>query len=62
MSVPIMQEVQRLYRVSDSLDALADEYPLATEALLTISGSVRSNATLLEVVVKTKLSPLSGLQ
>ncbi|MGD0367752.1 MAG: hypothetical protein ABSA94_09850 [Acidobacteriaceae bacterium] len=47
--------------MSDRLDLLAGEHPLVSEALVTISGNVRQTATLLEVLVVTKLEPLSGL-
>jgi hypothetical protein len=57
----ILHEVQQLYNVSDRLDLLADQHPLVSEALITISGSVRHTATLLEVVVATKMGSLSGL-
>jgi hypothetical protein len=57
----ILHEVQQLYSVSDRLDSLAEQHPLVSEALLTISGSVRNTATLLEVLVVTKITPLSGL-
>jgi hypothetical protein len=56
----ILQEVQQLYNVSDRLDSLASQHPLVSEALITISGSVRNTATLLEVLVATKMAPLSG--
>jgi len=51
----------QLYNVSDRLDSLAEQHPLVTEALLTISGSVRNTATLLEVLVAMKITPLFGL-
>jgi hypothetical protein len=57
----ILHEVQQLYNVSDRLDSLAEQHPIATEALIAISGSVRNTATLLEVVVATKMGMLSGL-
>jgi hypothetical protein len=57
----ILHEVQQLYNVSDSLDSLTEQYPLVSEALLTISGSVRNTATLLEVLVAMKIAPISGL-
>jgi hypothetical protein len=60
-STAILQEVQRLYGVSDRLDSLAEEHPLVSEALLVISVSVRNTATLLEVLVATKMVTLSGL-
>jgi hypothetical protein len=57
----ILREVQQLYNVSDRLDLLAEEHPIVSEALITISGNVRNTATLLEVIVATKMRPLSGL-
>ena len=57
----ILHEVQQLYKVSDRLDLLAEQHPLVSEALITISGSVRDTATLLEVLVAIKVAPLSGL-
>ena len=57
----ILHEVQQLYSVSDRLDDLAEQHPLVSEALIMISGSVRNTATLLELLVATKMMPLSGL-
>jgi hypothetical protein len=59
--IAILHEVQQLYNVSDRLDSLAEQHPLVSEALITISGSVRNTATLLEVLVATKMAPISGL-
>jgi hypothetical protein len=56
----ILQEAQQLHSVSDRLDSLAGQHPLVSEALITISGSVRNTATLLEVLVATKMPPLAG--
>ena len=56
----ILHEVRQLYNVSDRLDLLAEQHPLVSEALITISGSVRNTATLLEVLVVTKMPPLAG--
>ena len=56
----ILYEAQQLHNVSDRLDLLADEHPVFSEALITISGNVRQTATLLEVLVVTKMRPLSG--
>ena len=61
-STAILYEVQRLYAVSDRLDSLAEQHPVVSEALLGISGSVRNTATLLEVLVATKISTLWGLE
>ena len=57
----ILYEVQKLYGVSDRLNLLAEQHPLVSEALITISGSVRNTATLLEVLVATKITLTSGL-
>ncbi|MGC1300003.1 MAG: hypothetical protein WA869_33680 [Alloacidobacterium sp.] len=56
----ILYEAQQLHNVSDRLDLLADEHPVISEALITISGNVRHTATLLEVLLVTKMGPLSG--
>jgi hypothetical protein len=60
-SNPILHEVQQLYNVSDHLDSLAEQHPLVSEALIGISGSVRNTATLLEVLIAMKITPLFGL-
>ena len=57
----ILQEATQLYNVSDRLDLLAEEHPLISEALITISGSVRNTATLLEVLVAPQMGQFSGL-
>jgi len=57
----ILHEVQQLYNVSDRLDLLSEEHPLVSEALITISGSVRNTATLLEVPLATKIAPIARL-
>jgi len=56
----ILHEVQKLYSGSDRLDSLAEQHPLVSEALITISESVRNTATLLEVLVATKMGMLPG--
>jgi len=61
-STAILYEIQKLYGVSDRLESLAEQHPLVSEALITISGSVRNTATLLEVLVATKMERLYGLQ
>jgi len=55
-----LQEVQKLHTVSDRLNSLAEDHPLVAEALLIISGNVRHTATLLEVLVITKMGPITG--
>jgi hypothetical protein len=57
----ILLEAQQLHNVSDRLDSLAGQHPLVSDALIMISGSVRNTATLLEVLVATKIALLSGL-
>ena len=52
---PILEEVEHLHGVSGRLEGLADQHPRATEELLTIAGNVRSTATLLAILVATKL-------
>jgi hypothetical protein len=52
----ILNEAQQLYDVSRRLDTLAEQHPLVSEALITISGSVRNTATLLEVLIATKVA------
>jgi hypothetical protein len=59
--ITILHEAQKLYEVSDRLDLLSEQHPLVSEALITISGSVRNTATLLEVLVATKMALLPGL-
>jgi hypothetical protein len=59
-SIAILHEAQQLHNVSDRLDLLAGQHSLFSEALIGISGSVRNTATLLEVLVATKMAPLSG--
>jgi hypothetical protein len=54
----ILYEAQQLHNVSDHLDSLAESHPVVSNALITISGSVRNIATLLEVLVATKMGPL----
>jgi len=58
----ILYEIQKLYDVSDRLNLLSEQHPLVSEALISISGSVRNTATLLEVLVATKMERLYGLQ
>ncbi len=57
----ILHEVQKLYKVSDRLESLAEQHPVVSDALIGISGRVRNTATLLEVVVAMKMPLLSGL-
>jgi hypothetical protein len=54
----ILCEVERLHDVSERLVVLAEQHPVVSEALLTISGSVRNSATVLGVLIATKMSKL----
>jgi hypothetical protein len=60
-SSAILNEAQQLHKVSARLDSLAEKHPTVSEALITISGSVRNTATLLEVLVATKMRASLGL-
>ena len=60
-STAILYEAEQLHHVSDRLDSLSEQHPLVSQALLSISGSVRNTATLLEVLVATKIEPFAGL-
>jgi hypothetical protein len=57
-SSAILHEAQKLHHVSDRLGALAEEHPVVSDALITISGNVRHTATLLEVLVVAKMGHL----
>jgi hypothetical protein len=52
----ILREVEQLHDVSDRLEVLAEQHPPVSEALMTISGSVRNTATTLEVLVAMKMT------
>jgi len=56
----ILHEAQQLYKVSDRLDSLAEQHPVVSDALVNISGRVRNTATLLEVLVATKMGSTLG--
>ena len=50
----ILREVDQLQNVSTRLEALAEKHLPVSEPLMTIAGSIRNTATLLEVLVATK--------
>ena len=50
----ILREVDQLHKVSTRLEALAEKHTPLSEPLITIAGTVRNTATLLEVLVATK--------
>jgi len=56
----ILDEVDQLHNVSTRLEGLAEHHPPVSEELIKIAGSVRGAATLLAVVVATKLHGRDG--
>jgi hypothetical protein len=56
----ILDEVEHLNGVSARLEGLADQHPTVSEELLSIAGNVRSVATILAVLVATKLHGSEG--
>ena len=56
----ILSEVEVLNGACLRLEELAERTPLVTAALLTIAGNVRSSATLLAVLVATRLHRADG--
>jgi hypothetical protein len=50
----ILQEVEQLNNVSERLESLADQRPFVEDALMSISGNIRSIAAVLEVLVLVK--------
>jgi hypothetical protein len=51
----IMAEVDQLNLAGDRIEGLAEHHPPVSEALLSIAGNVRATATVLAVLVETKL-------
>jgi hypothetical protein len=54
-SKAILQEAQNLKDVCKRLEALAERHTHITESLMAICGTIQSSATILEVLVTTKL-------
>ena len=54
-SKAILQEAQILKDVCKRLESLAEQHSNVTEALMSICGTIQSSATILEVLVATKL-------
>jgi hypothetical protein len=52
----ILAEAEQLHNISNRLKALAEQHPPVSDALLTISGNVRNTATVLEVLIVTKMT------
>jgi hypothetical protein len=59
-SSTILLEVDRLHDVCGRLDTLAEQHPTMSEALMVITGNIRQTATLLQILVVTKMSQASG--
>lgn len=51
----ILAEVDQLNQTGDRIEALAENHPIVEEALITIAGNVRGSATILALLVETKL-------
>ena len=60
MAEAILDQVDQLHNVSARLEGLAEQHPPVSEALITIAGHVRSTATVLAVLVATKLHSGDG--
>lgn len=54
-SQAILHEAQQLKSVCQRLELVAEQHPPLADALLTVCGTISSTATLLEVLVATKL-------
>ena len=51
----ILAEIDQLNSAGDRIERLAEHHPLVSEALITIAGNVRGTATVLAVLVETRL-------
>lgn len=56
----ILNEVEQLNQTGDRIERLAEHHPPVSEALLSIAGNVRATATVLAVLVETKLRNRDG--
>jgi hypothetical protein len=56
----ILNEVDELHSVSVRLEGLADEHLPMAEALLVVAANVRGSATVLAVLVATKVHTVDG--
>ena len=59
--IAVSQQAQQLHCVSNRLDLPVAQQLLVSEAIISISESVRNIATWLELLVTTKASPISAL-
>jgi hypothetical protein len=55
----ILDEVEQLHNIGTRLEAMAEEHPRVSEALITIAGNIRDVATVLAVLVATKLHEIT---
>jgi len=53
----LQYEIDQLKRVSVRLDSLAVEHPVIEGEIMSISGNVRSNAVLLELLLAFRIRP-----
>ena len=53
----LQYEIDQLKGVSNRLDLLADQHSNMEREIMTISGSIRSNAVLLEVLLAMRIGP-----
>jgi hypothetical protein len=56
----ILDAVDQLNLVGDRIEGLAEHHPPVSEALISIAGNVRSTATVLALLVETKLRSCDG--
>ena len=56
----ILDEVEQLHNIGTRLEELAELHPRVSEALITVAGTVRDVATVLAVLVATKLHDGEG--
>lgn len=56
----ILDEVDQLNLAGDRIEGLAEHHPPVSEALISIAGNVRSTATVLALLVGTKLRGCDG--
>ena len=56
----IMEEVDQLEMAGDRIEALAEHHPVVEEALILVAGNVRGSATILALLVETKLKGGDG--
>jgi hypothetical protein len=56
-AIDILQQATKLYSVSETLAALAEQNAQVSDALSLLAKSIRQSATLLEVVVAVRMGP-----